>query len=249
VCAGIRSATAIDRYAPEVTGWGAKYMVTLTIPNCRLDDLRTRVKGMLTEFSRVTQWLQRKHGRPAVKVLRSLEVTFNQTRYDAHPHFHCLVEGEQVARDMVERWLHRHPEASAAAQDVRAASNTAVLEVFKYAVGLSVDKRGADGTRAPVPAPALDGIYRALRGVRLLGAVGFSALLPEDEPMEDAEMEDGALTPEGETISPVKSDKAIVWEWSQEAMDWVNPETGELLTGYKPSKRVIDFIKKLEESP
>lgn len=60
--------------------------LTLTVRNCRLDDLRETVDGMAAGWARMTKrkiW-------PAHGWIRSLEVT-RSVDGTAHPHFHCLL--------------------------------------------------------------------------------------------------------------------------------------------------------------
>jgi hypothetical protein len=250
VCSSIRTARAITSYSPEIGKWKNSQLVTLTIPNVSLTALRGAVKDMLREYYRITQWLQRRHGKARVKMLRSLEVTFSSSRGDAHPHFHILVEGAQVAQDLLSRWLVKFPKANILGQDIRPARAGAEIELLKYAVGLSTDKKGIDGRRQVVPPEALDAIFRAIKGVRLLGAVGFHAAVADDAaPVTDAPVTDGdePLQVEGATISPVPSEgRTIIWRWSQENRNWLDFETGQFLTDYEPSRHVREFLQQLE---
>lgn len=61
-------------------------MITLTVRNCRVLDLRRTIKTMSEAWKRLTErkvW-------PAVGFVRSLEVTRGKDG-SAHPHFHCLL--------------------------------------------------------------------------------------------------------------------------------------------------------------
>lgn len=61
-------------------------LLTLTVQNCRVLDLRSTIRDMNTAWDRMTkrkQW-------PAVGFVRSLEVTRGKDG-TAHPHFHCLI--------------------------------------------------------------------------------------------------------------------------------------------------------------
>jgi hypothetical protein len=247
-CSAIRTARAITSYSPEIGKWKNSQLVTLTIPNVSLTALRGAVKDMLREYYRITQWLQRRHGKKNVKMLRSLEVTFSSSRGDAHPHFHILVEGAQVAQDLLSRWLVKFPKANILGQDIRPARAGAEIELLKYAVALSTDKKGIDGRRQVVPPEALDAIFRAIKGVRLLGAVGFVAAVADDAaPVVDDADGDEAIQVEGATISPVPSNgRTIIWRWVQESRNWLDFETGQFLTDYEPSRHVREFLAQLE---
>jgi hypothetical protein len=249
VCSSIRSADKIHRYGPELRGWSDKQMVTLSIRNVPATGLRAAVKGMLKEFAVITQWLKRRHG-DAVKMLRSVEVTYNAQRDDVHPHIHIIVAGADIARDLRDRWLFKFPSASIKGQDIRPCfGERPEIELLKYSVNLSVDKKSLDGKRSPVPAEVLDLIYRELRSIRLIGAIGFVSAR-EAEPEQDTDTGEDAVTPSGDTISPVEAEgRTIIWTWSQPDRDWICEDTGQLLTGYVPSRRIADFIIALEAGP
>ncbi len=61
-------------------------MLTLTVRNCRVLDLRTTIKQMNAGWDRLTK----RRTWPAVGFVRSLEITRGKDG-SAHPHFHCLL--------------------------------------------------------------------------------------------------------------------------------------------------------------
>lgn len=65
---------------------GRFIFLTLTVRNCRLDDLRETLAGMNKAWIRLTQ----RKNFPAIGWLKSVEVT-RGTDGSAHPHFHCLL--------------------------------------------------------------------------------------------------------------------------------------------------------------
>jgi plasmid rolling circle replication initiator protein Rep len=66
----------------------ARYIfLTLTIRNCRIEELRETIELMSVAWRRLTQRKQF----PAIGFVRSLEVTRNLKDGSAHPHFHCLL--------------------------------------------------------------------------------------------------------------------------------------------------------------
>ena len=83
--------------------------LTLTLKNCRIDELRARLTDMNRAFQRMSQrkvW-------PAVGWLRSTEVTLGHDG-SAHPHFHCLLmvrpgyfgKGYIKQIEWVDMWRH-----------------------------------------------------------------------------------------------------------------------------------------------
>jgi hypothetical protein len=238
LCGSIRTAIAIHSYGDEIRSWDKKFFVTLTIPNVSAARLRSAIKGMLYDFRVVTQYLKRKY--PEVKIMRSLEVSYSGVRNDFHPHFHCIVSGKDVAKGLLTRWLHQVLGTSSLGQDLRQADNNSVMEVFKYAAKLSQEVKGEDGKRVLAPAWALDEIFSALKGVRCLGAVGFRAKKKDTTDDEDFEVI-------GMTKVIKRVGESVDWDWVQGVRDWADLRTGEVLTEYEPSRRMDEFIHKLEE--
>lgn len=234
ICSSIRTARAISAYGAEVQEWESKYLVTLTIPNCSSYLLRPTIKRMTKWFRRSYQALQRKHGK--IQLVRSTEITYSQVRDDFHPHFHVIVKDWEVAHDLVKHWLKR-TNGHNSAQDIRKADNKSVLEVFKYATKLATDTK-TNGKRNPVPAPILDEIFSSIRGLRLLAAVGMKSRLQDE--LDELELQSG-------TPAFVRVNEFVNYEWFQEMRDWVDLETGELLSHYEPTPRADDWIKRMEE--
>ena len=83
--------------------------LTLTVKNCRIDELRLT----LTEMNRSFQRMSQRKAWPAVGWLRSTEVTRGRDGL-AHPHFHCLLmvrpgyfgKGYIKQAEWVEIWRH-----------------------------------------------------------------------------------------------------------------------------------------------
>lgn len=235
VCGAIRTAKAIDVYLPEIRGWDA-YLVTLTIPNVRGDQLKETIDEMLKNFTASQRSIKR---RMPFKGVRKLEVTHNPERDDYHGHFHCIVDGAAQAQMLREEWMKRNPAAKAIAQDVRKCNKRTVKEVFKYSMKiLASDKTGKNQDPHLHPY-AVDTIVKALHKRRTYQNFGFK--LPKDFDEDDFD---------GEALAAPDGNLEVVaaWTWIQEAHNWVNKATGELLSDYKPSKRRLKFLKKLDTS-
>lgn len=64
-------------------------LLTLTVPNRPVNELRTQLKEMNEAWQRL---IKRKEFKPVLGWIRATEVTQEKTRKDhAHPHFHCLL--------------------------------------------------------------------------------------------------------------------------------------------------------------
>lgn len=246
-CGAVRTARAWAAYGPTVEAWGAgRWLVTLTVPNCHAGALRSTVRQMHDRFNHCARALKRVHG--AVQMIRATEVTYSGKRAAEgatayHPHIHVIAHGEAVARALVDAWLERWPTARRAAQDAKPATAGALAEVFKYATKLASDVRRKDGGRDVVPARALDVIYTALRGLRLWQPVGVKALRDDEGAGDD----ESAMDTAEPTPAVSRPGESLMWEWSQGARDWVEPETGECLTGYEPGRGAAALLDLLEE--
>jgi hypothetical protein len=238
ICSGIRTAKAITSYGDEVRSWGKNaYLLTLTTPNVSKFLLRPALKKMMSDLRVCSKYLKYHHGK--VKFVRTTEVTFNAENDTFHPHFHLIVQGYQVGVDLMRKWVSVVPGASILAQDLRPANADAVREVFKYATKLVSEKKGIDGKRKAVPAWALHEMFSAIKGLRLIGVTGFQAKKKIEE--------EGQLEVEGVTLSPVRLGEVVEWDWAQSITDWADFSTGEILSGYEPSRRAVEFIKQLQE--
>lgn len=234
-CSAIKTARAWGAYGAEVQGWaneGKCYLVTLTVPNCSFGNLRTVVRGMHKDFASLTNTLQKRLGKDAVKLIRATEVTYNEETGKAHPHMHLLVKGYEVAKQVVQLWMKRNPEASILAQDIRKGDKNSIAEVFKYVQKLSSDKRDDNGQRKLVPPQILDLIFTALRALKLWAAAGVKAANGDEKAIDDT----ADIETDTGTVATTRKDERILWEWSQSLGTWVDYNTGDTLTSWEPGR-------------
>jgi len=235
ICGAIRTAKAIDAYLPIIKGWKA-FLVTLTLPNVKEPVLRQTVDEVLNKFRNCLRAVK---GKLLFKGVRKLEITYNPERDDYHVHLHCIIDGKAQAQMLREEWMKRNPEASHVAQDVRKCDKKTLKEVFKYSMKiLASDKE--DGNQDPHLYPhAVDAIVKALHRRRTYQNFGFNLPKSFDEDDFDGQ---ALASPDGnfETVA--------AWTWIHEVHNWVNKATGELLSEYKPSKRRLEFLKKIDTS-
>lgn len=69
--------------------------LTLTVQNCKADELKNTIKRMLSAFAKMTDNPITVFRKAFVGWFRSLEVTYNQYRHDYHPHIHILAAVEK----------------------------------------------------------------------------------------------------------------------------------------------------------
>lgn len=222
VCNRIRTAKLIQGYNAVLEALPDKQFVTLTIPNVTASDLSVTIRAMITNARVIIQSIRdKKH---TVKMLRKLECTYNPNRNDYHPHFHLIVSGCNVSRLIVDAWLKIYPNATREAQDIRPADKGAIIELFKY-----FSKIISKGSIYPEP---LDTIFRAMYQRRVFQPVGIKKIT---EDIEELQSEIYADLIEAERT----------WTWMEH--DWVDEQTGELLTGYEPSGVLINLLKNNHE--
>jgi len=230
VCNRIRTARAMQRYIPMLVSWSDKYFVTLTLANVQGFELSDTIAGMVRAFQ-AAKLAMRRTDRHKLVALRKLECTYNERTQSFHPHFLVIVKGESAARLLLLRWLESHPgDAELKGQDVRPCDNQSAREMFKYFTKLVAATR-------IVATPALDTIFRSMKGHRVCQPVGF--ILPRTVPDEAEE----SLEPLDATEAPIRHEERIVWDWCQSLTDWIDLETGLCLTGYEPD----DTFRRLVE--
>jgi|SRR5210317_1103943 hypothetical protein len=236
-CSVIRVARMYAGYGEEIESWEKKYFVTLTAPNVKGHNLRSEIMRYQKIFRLC--WMSLKRKKLDVKMVRSMEITYNEKRDDYHPHIHLIVKGRQVSEALVEAWLKRNPAAKRVAQDIRECNDSSINEVFKYSAKLSIKKEGKVN---PVPPEKLDLIFSSIRGLRMWSAVGIrSKNGVEEKSDEDLETKES-------TLAFKRMDELVNWEWAQSIRDWVDFETGEVLSEYEPSERAEKFIRQLEST-
>lgn len=236
ICNRIRTAKLIKGYGAAIDSMLDPRFVTLTVPNVPAEELRSEIRRMISEFRKI-QELRRKHKKPLIRGIRKLEVTYNPDLQNFHPHFHFIVEGEAAADELIEAWLDRNTLADKRGQDQREAKNP--IELFKYFAKLTSKSKSdtiiikaGKMVRIEYSYPeALDLVFQAIEGTRIIQPIGGIKYVKEDiEDLETVVVED------------LDSEDAL---WIYQDRDWVNVYTGELLTGYEPTRRDLSKRKKI----
>lgn len=231
VCARIGTAKRIKTYLPILKDTFVKpYFVTLTQPNVKAENLRNEISSITKSFRNILENNRKNYGFK-IKGTRNLETTYNSGSDTFHPHLHCIIDGYNEANFLKDNWLKQFPSASDKAQDIRPFGNkdSDLLEAFKYSQKIISQSDG----KKYIYANAIDIINIATKGgtggVRLFQTFGFTQ--PKNEVDLTAEEETGIkeLTDENDI-------QMVLYQYNKEIFDWVDTDTGEVLTDYVPSK-------------
>ncbi len=233
VCNRIRTGKYINTYAPILETWSKSYMVTLTIPNCKAEQLKDTIDLMNQTIVKIKDVFRKR--KLVFRAVRKLEVTYNDVRNDYHPHFHFVVEGEEQTISLVQEWLKRLPQCNEKAQHIEE-FNGDLREMFKYITKLFTRDKST-GKYKTVNVEALDIILRTLHGRRTFTNYGFK--LPEEineeEPMElNESLSEGEIKNDGEP-------REYVWYET----GWVSMDDGTILADYQVSADIERLLKEL----
>jgi len=232
VCASIRTAQLINAYKPVLETWKEKSFLTLTVKNCSELELRKKLKEMNKIFYAGIE-LGRKRKGIFVKCVKKMECTYSETRKDYHPHFHVVTETKEQAEFILDYWLKHFEkeEVNELAQKVLPASDGSMVELFKYFTKIITKGK-------IIPPENLNAIFCAIKGMHTVRPYGFSVALPDD-PDE--------IVFDVEAIELKDNDYLPHFGWEQDLHDWISWKTGEMLSGYEPSKKAVAWTKQFEE--
>lgn len=251
VCNRIRTAKLIIGYKKPLEELKDKRFVTLTLPNCKENELVETLDFMQKTVDDIREMFKKRKKRgqsDGLVGLRKLECTYNWRDDTYHPHFHFVIQGEEIAKQFYESWLQRVSDRYKTIKDTHGDFYTIEkirhahevkkkgkschivecdgeeVELFKYFTKMvsKTDKGFQTFTKS------LDTIFQAMQGRRVFQPMGLKKDVSENiddiisEPIED-----------------LKED-FICWKWNKN--DWVDMTTGEVLTGYIPSDSMLKLI-------
>jgi hypothetical protein len=219
ICNRIRTAKLINGYKETLSNLKNKRFITLTVPNCKAEDLPITLELMYKTLRDISKKFS-KYREPLIGI-RKTEVTYNPIKDTFHPHFHLIISGKQIGNNVIDEWLKRLPTANIKAQDNREAGENSYLELFKYFTKLITNKR--------FHADALNVIFEAMYGKRTFQPMGIRKDVSEDVDAIQSIIYDD-LIPEEKN-----------WTWIEN--DWIDKETGETLTGYTPEFETIQLTQ------
>lgn len=236
VCARIRTARLITGYMPALETMDDKHFLTLTRKNVPGHQLKATIREMLTAVSGIIKQLRRKDKRGKrylnFSCLRKIECTYNEITHEYHPHFHFIIDSHVAGTVLRNRWcdywgMDRQTGkqiADPAAQDLRPADSASCFELFKYFT--KVISKSKDKADYRIHVAALDTMFRAMKKVRTFQPTGVIKAVSEDLDELQAEA--------------TGRDIVACWSWLGQG-DWLDKETGELLTGYIPSPAIKEI--------
>lgn len=227
VCNRIRTGKLLNGYLKPLEKMKEPYFVTATIPNVSAKELRHTLIGMVQTSANITRVLKRL--KVPVDGIRKIECTYNVEQDNYHPHLHFIFDGKMISERFIQEWLIRYQSATEYAQNIKPITeyDGGVKELFKYTTKI-VTKTQATGD-FNIYVPALDTIFRAMKGMRTFQNFGSIKNVSDD--INDLLSDD---------YTDIEPYDFVVWQW--ERNDWRNMANGKMLTNYRPSKRMIELV-------
>jgi len=235
ICTRIRTAKLMNGYVDQLMKLDDVEFVTLTIPNCKGNDLDLIVDRILKQIVLIIRNLREKKG---IKIsgIRKLEITYNVSTDTFHPHLHLLVD-KNSGNLIVDQWLKRMPTAKKEGWDykkkcivplqvVQKADKGALSEMFKYTTKIIVSKKG----QMNVYIKPLNTILECLYKRRCFQPFGILKMVSEDV---------GEL--EGQVYADLEDNGGGITEWLWKDCDWINEKN--TLTGYIPPDIEFNFFE------
>lgn len=242
-CNKIRTGKMINNYLPVIQRMDDLYFVTLTIPNCKQDVLKQKIRGMIQTFQLIKDAARKRFERGTGEKfsgIRKLECTYNQKRNDYHPHFHIVVKGLESATAIVEDWLMHYPEAVVEAQDVRPATLNSVKELFKYFTKFWNSKQDKQRELKPVDYVSLNNIFCSIRGLRIFQPFGLDEYkIDESDSIESEDIQ--GLQKQVYNIPEADCN----YKYTYEAFNFIDYETGAAITDFKFSRKDVKIFTDL----
>ena len=238
ICNRIRTGKLINGYADQLLSLQDPQFLTLTIPNVPAEELRSTIKKMGTTIRKI-QDNRRKAKKELITGVRKLECTYNTEFNNYHPHFHLIMQGEEIANEVINEWLNFYPAANIKAQKTITATDC--KELFKYFTKLT-SKTGTqyknfskliDEWYYP---EAIDLIFQAIAQLRIIQPMGGIKIVKQAEDVEELQSMD---LDETVTIAPGIN----LYIWCDN--NWFCMGTGEQFTSYKPPKNLQYILKKI----
>lgn len=237
-CNRIRTAKLINGYSDELKLFRQPYFVTLTVPNCYPNELRSTFQAMQRAYTAITRQLKSecKH---RFKAFKKVECTVNSSRRamnlpEMHPHYHILIESHEAAYLLRKKWLQWFSDAKESAQDIQPARDNYDKELFKYFAKMAASSGSEIDT---IDVAALDEVFTAMRGLRVYQASGFKKI---SEDLNPYNLENHAINDLPNAENP---ETLTVWRYSDEKCNYVDTQ-GNYISTYSPSPRLVASLKK-----
>ena len=230
-CTAIKTAKFIDAYKHEIEAYNDFFFVTLTIKSDTINksNLEHSIKQMILSWKRINAHARKLKERGKLDIwhgMRKIECTYRENG-TFHPHFHILVRTEYSAKLIIDKWLELNTTSTIEAQNCTLSNSGVEKELFKYYTKLVTGS--SKKASKSINAIALNDVLEAMIGKRVFHNFGtFKKQIKEEE------------IPELESQSFDIQEDIASFKWRKN--DWLNEETGELLTGYMPSQGMEKLI-------
>jgi len=245
VCVSIRKADMINRYKPIIEHWSNIHFLTLTVKAQPYQNLNKWMGGMIKAFDKIRRRCYRRYKRgkgPKLIGIRSLECNFNPKSKTYNPHFHILCATKEIAEIIKKEWIELWNRAEKKlvvhfAQKIKKVTNTEkqIIEAIKYGAKIFVDptmrKEKYKGKTYKIYAAGLHEIHKAMDGHRLFGSFGFK--LPPD----------AVSSKTGREVKGFEN-----WCFDTNIADYVNVETGQVMTNYLPDQALEILLRDIDFS-
>lgn len=227
VCARVKAAKLMSGYAEPILALPDLFLVTLTTPNVKAENLRSEIDYMYKAIRKISDNIRKNYKSHKLKGFRKLEITFNDRTVEFNPHYHIIVSGQVTANLVLDQWLNQFSKADLKGQDIkRIKDGKGLLEVFKYVTKAIV--------KDTFNAKALDQMYKAIKGVRTYQAMGIKKVKDTDvKPYESTEITH-------------RSERVDVWKWCNKKKDWYTIEGEKFNDSFidLKTKSIIKLIDK-----
>ena len=233
LCQSIRIAKLIRGYKDQLMKYDELYFVTLTRPTVPKEGLKAQRDKMLDSFKRIKDSTFFRKGK--FSGIRKAECTI-RPRGHYHYHFHVLINSKEAAKFMVSRWIELNPDCSRRAQKIEKVNKSndgSLLEIFKYFTKLLAKLKSGNDVVTYISYTRLNVIFEFMKGQQVFKP--FGGLKPIEEDFDEKELEADLSIEQANSI----------WEWA--VSDWYNIDTGELLSGYEPSEKLVDLLSHSED--
>jgi succinate dehydrogenase flavin-adding protein (antitoxin of CptAB toxin-antitoxin module) len=216
----------INAYEPELDNLIDPYFVTLTRVTCDKSELNNRILEMedawrLIYLQTKKAKFKREHNNQPFKGIRKMECTVRPGG-KFHFHYHVIIQGEEIAKHLLNQWTKRFTDSNWIAQDMRKADKGSYKELFKYFTKVTYKSKITNYR-------ALDTVFKALRRKRVFQA--FGGIKKASEEIE-------------ETLSTQEIDETLedmFYKWNPYQNDWFGTQTGQALV----DEEIPEALKKL----
>jgi hypothetical protein len=246
VCNRIRTAKLINGYTPILNTFDSPQLLTLTIPNMKVDQLPSAMNAMQFIWRKIYKHLKKpssnKKYQAPIQGLKKLECTYNPLEDTYHPHYHFITENDLMAELIMQRWLsywnsncylpkgYQCGKLSADAQNYKPIEDSGgFLELFKYFTKIiSKSYNTKDYSIEGIYIEPLDKIFQSMYAKRTFEPIGIKAISEDIDELQT------------ETYTHLAYESKL-WEWAGE--DWISNE--QPLTGYKPCQSLKNILEKI----